>query len=104
MTVLRSFAELAAVVGVKIAERERKQYGSSVTVSGKCGSKAARIYTLFQDREAGKTYGKDGEIILTPEVISQETGMPLGVVIGCLIGLARNGFIRPTPTGGAKAA
>ena len=103
-TVLRSFAELAATVGQKIDAKERKEFGAIITVETKCGSKAARIFNLLQDRESRKVYGNNGQIILTPETIMAETGYSRPTVIGCLLNLVRNGFARPTADGKAVKA
>lgn len=101
---LRSFKELAATVGAKIEEKERKEFGAIITVEMKCGNKAARIFTLLQDRESCKVYGKAGAIIVTPAEIAEETGYTESSVIGCLISLIRNGFARPTVDGKAVKA
>jgi hypothetical protein len=104
MAVLRSFAELAASVGHKIEAKERKEFGATITVETKCGSKGVRIFNLLQNRESGKIYGKFGQIILTPEEIATATGIAIPSVIGCLISLIRNGFLRATADGKAVRA
>ena len=104
MAVMTSFAELADTLGHKIEKREVKQFGPDVAVEAKCGRKALRIFQLLSHREACKMYGNNGAIILTPQEIAEAVDMPIATVVGCVIGLIRNGFARPTTDGKAVKA
>lgn len=102
--VFTSFKELARVFGSEVKAREKIAHGSYLTVQTDCGNKAAIIWSVLQDREACRTYGENGKIILTPTELSEITGYTESSVIGCCISLIRRGHIRPTSNGKAVKA
>ena len=102
--VFTSFADLAKALGSKIKAKEKMAHGSYITVQSDCGHKAAVIWAVLQDREACRTYGDNGKIILTPTELAEITGYAESSVIGCLISLIRRGHIRPTSDGKAVKA
>lgn len=104
MQTFNSFAELARVYGCKVKAQERMAHGTFLTVQEECGRKAAIIWSILQDREACKRYGDAGKIILTPAELVDITGYEESSVIGCLMTLIRNRFIRPTSDGQAVKA
>lgn len=104
MQTFNSFAELARVYGCKVKAQERMAHGTFLTVQEKCGHKAAILWSVLQDREACKRYGDKGKIILTPTELADITGYAESSVIGCLMTLINNRFIRLTTDGQAVKA
>src|SRR5581483_6077470 len=98
MQEFNSFAELARIHGIAKAQ-EKLNNGTFAIVEDNCGKKAAVIWSVITERECTKAYGDNGKLILSLNDLCDITGYNESSVIGCVVNLIRNNYIRPTSDG-----
>lgn len=100
MVTVKSFAELAKVMGKKVKVKpEPIKINTFLHVQTKCGEHAAQIWAWMNEQEACKRYGVNGQIIHSPEDIAKILNLEKSTVVSSLITLMRNGFAKPTKDG-----
>lgn len=99
MQVLRSFADLAKVMGCKVKAEKIVNEASFINIEERCGRKAAIIWAFLQDQEACKRYGPAGAILHDSKSLQEATGFEEATVFGSVIALCRNGYAKLATNG-----
>ena len=103
-TILRSFKELAKVLGCSKKAEVVENLSIFQVISQKCGHKSAVIWAFLQDQEACKRYGAKGEIFADVPTLANVTGWSESSCRNATMSLILAGYARPAGTTQVRAA